>query len=373
MKSLGIITFHNSYNCGSMLESYAIQKYFTDLNIPSEIIDFSSFGQRELYAVFSSKRTIKSAVKNFIVFPHKKRIQFNNAMYEKFKEQNFILSDKYMDSYSIVDSYDVVIAGSDQIWNITIPDYDDAYFLNWVKSGRKVAYAPSFGAKNIMNYATNTDKYKKYILDFDAVSVREYNGREWIKSLANIDVPVLIDPTLLHNVSVYENIMDNTNTPDGKYIFFYSPFFDSDICLFVKKVSDYYKLPVITWSTKSYYLKGVYRYGFKLPDYESPAIYLSLIKNASMVFTTSYHGTIFSALFHKCFYTIKNGGMYGDDDRVLTLLMQLDLIDRLIPYDFDDKFDYSKSPNYLNFEVKLLSLRKDAIDYLSYNVINYLK
>ena len=40
MKKVGIITFHNSYNCGSMLESYAIQTVLFQLGYDNEIINF---------------------------------------------------------------------------------------------------------------------------------------------------------------------------------------------------------------------------------------------------------------------------------------------------------------------------------------------
>jgi hypothetical protein len=58
------------------------------------------------------------------------------------------------------EDYTTVVAGSDQIWNITIEDGDDVYFLPWVKKARKVAYAPSFGSKNILKYTKEIDKYK---------------------------------------------------------------------------------------------------------------------------------------------------------------------------------------------------------------------
>ena len=132
-----------------------------------------------------------------------------------------------------------------------------------------------------------------------------------------------------------------------------------------------YKLPVITWSTKSYYVKNVKRFGFKLPDYESPAVYLSLIKNARLVLTTSFHGTIFSTIYKKDFITIKNGGMYGEDDRVLTLLEELKLTDRLIPYDFKEDFDYMKNVDYSEYDTNLKKLRDRAYKYIKNNVEDY--
>lgn len=300
MKKIGIITFHNSYNCGSMLESYAIQTIINRACGNAEIIDFSNDGQRDVYSVFFKNSSAKNIIKNLILLSHKKKIEFNNMKYEQFKDKNFILSDKYTDNTQLNDNnYSVVVAGSDQIWNITISDGDDAYFLPWVKRAKKVAYAPSFGAKNIVENTTVVEKYKNMINQFDALSIREENGRKWIKELCNKDVDVLLDPTLLLDKKDYEKIEDKSINPKEKYIFFYAPSFDRKICKYVKRISEKYDLKVITWSTKSYYLKFIKSFGFVLPEYEDPSVYLSLIKNAELVITTSYHGTIFSTIYKK--------------------------------------------------------------------------
>lgn len=368
MKKIGIITFHNSYNCGSMLESYAIYKRMSEIDSNAEIINFSSNGQKNLYNVFEKNTSLKNLIKNLLIFPHRKQISTNNKKYEEFKNKYFNLSKEYESNNLTDDDYCVLVAGSDQIWNITIADYDDAYFLSFSKNAKKVAYAPSFGSKNIMNYTDKPNKYKKLINNFDALSVREKNGQKWIKDLTGKNAEVLIDPTLLYDKKFYDNIIDNQCTPDYKYIFFYCPNFDRYLCEFVKKISEKYNLPVICWSSKSFYKKFIYTYGFKLPEYESPSVYLSLIKNAELVFTTSFHGTIFSTIYKKRFFTLKNGGMYGDDDRVMTLLNQLDITDRLIEPDFNGKFDYLKEMDYSNYDKNLKILQNKAQKYIQKNI-----
>lgn len=365
MKKIGIITFHNSYNCGSMLETYAIHKLTEKLEFDSFVINFSSRGQQLLYSVFEKNKTLKSVVKNILIFPFYRQIKHNNDMYEKFKNDNFKLTEftsnmKELDD----DGFDFVIAGSDQIWNITIKDFDDAYFLPWVKTAKKIAYAPSFGSKNIMKYSNNPKKYISFLKAFDRLSIRENNGKKWIKEMTGIDVPVVLDPTLLLEKQDYEKVIDSSCTPKVPYIFFYSPGFDYDICRYVKQIAKQYHLKVITWSTKVYHIKLINFFGFDLPKYESPAVYLDLIKNAELVITTSFHGTIFSTIYQKRFITVKNGGMYGDDDRVITLLSQLGIMEQLIPPVFDDTFDYLKEVDYTEYHKNLKKLKKESLDYL---------
>ncbi len=370
MKKVGIITFHNSYNCGSMLETYALFKYIKNQKINVEVINFSNAGQQELYSVFNKNNTLKKIIKNIIIFPHHKQIEYNNNQYENFKNKNYLLSEKYKNSNEIKDNYHTVIAGSDQIWNTTIKDGDDAYFLNWVTKARRVAYAPSFGARRLENHVKDINKYKNYLQKFDALSIREKNGQMWLKELLNEKVPVLLDPTLLLTEKDYEEIRDK-EAINHDYIFLYCPSFDKDICKFVKKISDKYNLPVIAWSTKSFYLKGIKKFGFKLPKHEDPSVYLNLIKQAKLVLTTSFHGTIFSSIYRKNFYVIKNHGMYENDDRVQTLVDNLSLTDRLIPYNFDDKFNYLKEVNYHRYENRLKKMKKISKEYLENNVVKY--
>lgn len=372
MKKIGIITFHNSYNCGSMLESYAMQTIIEKQNIQAEIVNFSSDGQKELYSVWFKNNSIKNIIKNIILIPVHKRLINNNNKYEEFKNKNFKLSKQYNSGDKIDEKdYDIVIAGSDQIWNITIKDADDVYFLNWVKNARKVAYSPSFGAKKISDYTTNIEKYQNYLTEFDALSIRENNGKKWLKELINKDVDVLLDPTLLLDCEDYDKIIATDIKINDKYIFFYSPSFNINICKYVKKIADKYNLKVITWSTKSYCTKMIKKFGFVLPDYENPSMYLSLIKNAELVLTTSYHGTIFSTIYRKKFITIKNGEMYGNDDRVITLLSQMDMMDRLIPYEFDDKFNYLSNVDYSKYDESIKKLREKSMKFINENVVNY--
>lgn len=372
MKKVGIITFHNSYNCGSMLESYAMQKTIEKLGMNAEIINFSNDGQKEIYSVFFKNNSFKNILKNILLVPHSKRIQKNNDKYQEFKNHNFKLSKPMTKIEELNEKdYSVIVAGSDQIWNVTIEDSDDAYFLPWVKTARKVAYAPSFGSKNIMKYSKNQKKYIDYLNDFNALSIRENNGQKWIKELINKDVPVLLDPTLLIDSEEYDLIMSESKRKYGDYIFFYAPSFDDKSCGFVKKIAEKYNMKVITWSAKSYYIKLIKRYGFILAEYESPSIYLELIKNAALVITTSYHGTIFSTIYRKKFITIKNGGMYGDDDRVKTLLLQLGMFDRLLPADFDDNYNYLDDTDYSDYEKILKELRYKSLNYITENVKEY--
>ena len=365
--AIGIITFHHSYNCGSMLQTYALQAVLERMGHTVRIINFSNEGQHRLYSVFAPATSPKNIIKNLVLLPHAARIRRNNESYEGFISSYFKLDGPEKRTYNQLDDsgFSAIVAGSDQVWNVTIDDGDIAYFLPWVKRARKIAYAPSFGARDISAYSDTPELYRDLIREFDALSIREANGRKWIKELTGIDVPVLLDPTLLLSADDYRLIEQPVDGLPSKYIFYYSPGYSSDINDLVKEVSKRYGLPVVAFNSKTFFTKAMnFTSDFVLPELENPSTYLYLIRNAEMIFTTSFHGTVFSALFHKTFWTVKNGGMLGDDDRVATLANSLGLADHLVPIGYDPSSDYARVFDYSEFEDSRSVERQHAIHYL---------
>ncbi|MFR7590525.1 MAG: polysaccharide pyruvyl transferase family protein [Longibaculum sp.] len=366
MKKIGIITFHRAYNCGSMMQCHALETVLKKSGYDVEIIDFSNQEQIDLYKTFFPNNTIKNIVKNIVLSKHKKRIEINNSRYDAFIAKNMTVSKTaYHDIKELSDSnYYAVVTGSDQVWNITIQDHDDAYFLPWVHNAKKIAYAPSFGARNPLMYSDNQDKYRNLINDFDYLSVRENNGKKWIEEISGRDAKVVLDPTLLLGKEHYKSLITNSVATPEKFIFYYSPHYTDEINELVSKISKKLDLPVIAFNSKAFYTKFMDKYGFTLPTYEDPSIYLELIDKAEMVITTSFHGTIFSSIFRKKFWVVKNAGMYESDDRVFTMTSMLDLNDRIITTSFDDSFDYNQTKNYRKYEELLTSCQNESMNFL---------
>ena len=202
MKKIGIMTFHRSHNCGSILQSYAMQMTLKEYGYKPEFIDFATKGQKELYAVFrplnfsSPRKFAKSMYKNLLNVLLYKRARDNWASYDKYLTRNLNVSvrsyDKNTDLIESELAYDKYLTGSDQVWNVVIDDYDDAYFLNFVHDHPKIAYAVSQGAKDLNEYARNPKQIAEYIRHIDHVSLREENGQVWVKNLTGNKYPVVL-------------------------------------------------------------------------------------------------------------------------------------------------------------------------------------
>lgn len=367
---IGIITFHASLNCGSMLQAYALQdilsrKYGADV----EIINYSNFGQRSYYA-------------NWDIFP-KPSIQKNNlkalryhnminAMrndYMKFSEKYFHLSGPLIKKYSglndIDKKYDIVIAGGDQVWNVRCRDADKAYFLSFVRNAKKVAYSPSLGARNINKVSLRPQMYSELIKDFDFLSVREDNGQKWIKELTGIEVPIIADPTILLTKEQWEERLD-IEPIDEKFILFYAfSYANEHNNELLEKVSKKYQLPIYIIDNKQWSIHKLDRFGIRLWKHSGPEALLSLMNSAQIVLVQSFHGIVFSALFHKTFWSLRNAFIKNpDDDRARVILRQTGLKKRAICYDDLLNTDLTSPIEFGEIDQRMRDMRERAFNYI---------
>lgn len=369
--NVGIMTFHASNNCGSMLQAYALQKTLIHLNVNNEIIDYSNKKQRHLYSFIRFPINHHDILHNFgvllffpVFFKH-----YND--YKHFKNNYLDLSKEnyktLKDLLRISNDYEIYIAGSDQVWNIMCPDADDAYFLNFTNK-KKVAYSPSFGNTVIERFSQDVDKYRRLLNDFSYISIRECNGAKWIKHLIGRTVPVLLDPSLLLSYEEYTGLIKELDVISEKYIFYYAFSYSDEVNEYVKKISNKLKLPVYVIDARGW-LKKAWKYGFKLYKHSGPLYFINLLFNAELVLTTSFHGTAFSVIGHKNFWFIDSKMRDPDDDRAYTLIRGLNLEDRMIlgeklmKINIMEKVNYSIADELLNKQkVKSLNFLKQALD-----------
>jgi hypothetical protein len=368
MKKVGLLTYHASHNMGSIMQAYAMvhilrSKYGLDV----EIINFSSRGQRDLYSLFSKQPGLKGAIKNVLIsvlYPMflSRHGDFESSISSIFKvSQEFYSETKAL--AGVFDGYDYVLVGSDQVWNLSCSDFEDAYFLPFKTSAKKISYAPSFGGKNILKSGANLDKYRDYMQDFDAISVRERNGKAWIRAISGIDAPLVADPTLLVDRCVYDGLLEEREFLDD-YIFFYGIPFSAKTYDALSFISKKYNMPIVMLDIKPWIFRGNFFRGFKLSRRSTPGSYLSLIKYAKFVLTTSFHGSIFSAIYEKDFWQLTFKESNVEDDRLLTLLDQMGAPERKVYMENIENHDFLEPVNYRTVESSLDPLRKSSWHYL---------
>lgn len=372
MKKIGIMTFHASLNCGSMLQAYALQTILTEkYKADVEIINYSNFGQRNYYSKWDIFPKPSVWINNFKALPHYKEIDKMRADYDEFSKKYLNIRTKLLKRRSqlkgIDNKFDIVIAGGDQVWNVRCRDADIAYFLSFVKNAKKVAYSPSLGARNINKYALNPQKYAKLLNDFDYLSVREVNGQKWLKELTGKDIPLIADPTLLLSHDEWLNHLSIRKTKNKEkfmvyYAFYYNNEHNDEI---LQKLSAKMNMPIYIIDRKSWAINKLDKYGIKLYEKSGPIGILELMENAEISLVQSFHGIIFSALFHKTFWSLRNQTIKNpDDDRAKVILNQLGLEDRAITYEELLEKDITEKVDYKNADINIEKMRKKAFEYI---------
>ena len=343
MKKIGITTFYNAFNYGAFLQCYALQKVL-EKKYNVSIIEYSCPKIKKNYSLIkidNIKRFIKSII---FIKKNKKRIK----VFRECINNNFVLT-------KLDDNYDVVIAGSDQIWNIELTGgFDNVYTLNCFENVKKISYATSIGKESII--PKNAELYKNIINNIDFVSVREESAKKELEKIVSKKIKVNLDPTLLLTKDEWNEKTTKNNLPE-KYIFSYFVGVTQENYETLNLITDKLGMKTISYSEnvkEKNLLKDCYS--------DSPFEFITKIKNAEMVFTSSFHATVFSIIFNKKFYCMppKDKG-----NRIINLLDKLGLSDRIInSIEQLEKIDLQKEINYEKINKKLKELRYDSKKWL---------
>ncbi len=356
------LTFHAPNNNGSFLQAYALQRTLFKFNIENKIIHFYSKQQEEQYALFRKPKSKMDVIRNVVSLLHyskmKQRFQRFEEMRNSFlKLTKRLKEEKYV--YNELSQYDTLICGSDQIWNTNARDFSDVYLLPNVKK-KKIAYAISCGSAINEN---KKDSLFKCAKDFEHISFREESTTELFKKHGAVNAVTVLDPTLLLNPEDYMSLKKNDCMVGEKYIFLYTINYNDQVLETVKKISKVTGLKVYA-AFNGYSAVKCSKYGIKVIYDMSPDVFLSMIENASIVCSNSFHGVAFSILFHKEFYRINdvdNAGKRIKDDRIDNLLNSLNIG----AVSIDKNMIFSKVKiDYKQVDERISVLRKKSLDYL---------
>ena len=203
--------------------------------------------------------------------------------------------------------------------------------------------------------------------EFQHLSVREQNGKKWLEELSGREVKIIADPTLLLTP---EDWCKALPVPEisGKYIFNYAFYYNRpETNRIIQKISKETGMPVYTIDLKSHAIQHLDKYGIKRYDYTGPLAFLGLMKNASLVLTQSFHGTLFSSLFNKIFWSYNWVGMHNpEDDRATYILEQMGLIDRYqMIDDLKNNSNILRPIDYIPVNKRITEMRTHAMEYLT--------
>ena len=370
MKKIGILTFHKSINYGSVLQAFALSDLLREKGYDVEIIDYEPASYKSQYRIFEKNTSVHNVAANIrrlsifdILWKQKKGFEQFRTKYLPLSTCKFTQasSPKEFSRY-----YDVVICGSDQIWNVTAKDCDSIFFLPGKQPYKKIAYAAS------VNTATYNEKIcnvqlRENMLDFDYISIREHSGAEKISRFLNTDKEIKVqpDPSLLQTPKVFA-ALSSERIVEKPYIFMYCANYQQSTILAAQRVSERLNMPVYTVLVcrSATQIAELKKAGIKIVrDKNRPEDFISFIMNADLVLSDSFHGTAFSIIFEKRFFSINDciNGNYVNDERIRNILGALGILERYVKEDDVQNLDLKNEIDYSNVNQKRLKLAENAI------------
>lgn len=314
---IGILTYHDEVNYGSLLQAYAMQTALRDLGHSPVIIDrWFQPDQKRIYGILHTRslKEICSWVRCFI---------WGTGVWALFLRQSrsrsFIRNYLNLTPYHFHDckdapkdlGVDMITVGSDQVWHpLAQPE---VYLLAGLRQVPGIAYAASFGVKEIPE-----DKKELYVnrfKDFKAIGIREREGVEIACRLGAEKVAHVVDPTLLVNPERWRDLIRPVRRSGKKRIVCY--FLNEDYIAFAEILGKWAKrnhvvvdlfLQNFTVPCKGLfprfklwfrYWKSQLFYPLNFRYAAGPIEFISRIAGADCVFTNSFHALMFSTIFRR--------------------------------------------------------------------------
>lgn len=316
---IGILTYYGVHNHGAVLQANALKTVLNQKGHECGFLEFersySNISQQQAnkYKLgigsigFYAKYLIEKGAGNIIYNVNKKRTL------KKFRMTNLPLIGKYENFDG-----DLVIIGSDEVFSLEI-GVNPFLYGNNLNSKHVISYAGCFGPTTYEDVIKQgqQEMISKGLNQMDAVSVRDKNSLETVKKTAGIDAALVCDPVILYG---YKKEMQSFTPPIRNYILIYS---------YDKNLNDVAEYGYIEKYAKKHNLKivsvGYYHRWCKCID-ASPIELLGWIKNANLIVTDTFHGSVMSIICN----TPAVVKLRGNQNKLKFLLSEYGLLDRTI-------------------------------------------
>lgn len=365
---VGIMTFHAAHNYGSVLQAYATQRLISNLGYESEIINYRLPNQKQFYnALYSTRFGLKPFLRRIMRLPeHKARVIRRNK-FEEFITQELTLSNKEISEYDGLkeyhDKYSVLITGSDQVWNEhctaefkTEPEESIlGYYLAFADDNiARISFSSSFGGMK----KNEVEKYVPFLSKYSFLAVREEDGATMLSELlSGRKVENTLDPTLVLDREEWKSLC--TKGHADRYILVYTLRqynAAKELLAHVRRLARRHNLKIKIISP----FCANFDKDIEIAIDSGPDEFISLIRDAELVITDSFHGTAFSINMSTPFYVIE----HSKDNRKGLLLKKIGLENRMI-HSYEEleavdsyTMDYTRAYDLLEQE------RERSIQYL---------
>lgn len=385
-KKVALAINYNYHDYGGMLQAFATQRALGKMGVESEAIDFNCLKgdiNKRKWKYFLSNILDATIVKEKgRVIAKKIRIRLNgnlknkfaerDAAFDRFCSKSFKTSRQFgtwQDLTKGCRDYDAVIVGSDQLWlpsNVA----GDYYTLSFVPDDvKKIAYATSFGVGAVPEKMR--DAYKQFLSRIEYLSARESSGQYIIRNCTGREVSLVCDPTMLLEKDDWSNMASDNRIVDDDYVFCYFMGDNPEHREFAKRLAKKENCKIVALLHLDQYISADEDYVDYAPYNISPADFVNLVKNAKYVCTDSFHGTVFSIIFSKDFFTFKRfnkKASLSTNTRLVSLLNRLNLQERLFVGN-EGVDNVQEKIDYRVVQPILSAFRESSFEYLKFALL----
>lgn len=343
---IALLTIWREKNYGAELQAYATVQLLQNLGHHVEMIDIRLSDCR--------KGNINQKIYNLIC-----GLTPGHRKFSRFWKKNIPVTKRYKTIDELQKNppeADVYMVGSDQVWNPDLTrDFSLLYFLNFgADNVKRVSFASSFGTTT-WNYPELKEPVLQLLYRFNGITCREKSGVSLLKKEFGLDSVNVVDPTLV--LGDYSKFLKNVT--ERNTLVYYPLFPDFELEDFSKRLAEAQGLTYINNNEKKYILGKLEWNRVGVEEW------VRNIAEAKFVVTRSFHGMLFSLMFHRQFAVVATKN--GRSSRITDILNLLGLSNRF----FDSVDDLSCSKiwdnriDYLKVDQILSELRHLAFDNLN--------
>ena len=357
---IGILTFSSAFNFGAVLQCYALYCTLYNMGHQIKIIDYRPVYLATYKPIWGLRNWINRDI--LTLYSRRSKYKFWRKIYDGYDKFEHNYMEMTVPCYTtnevekIASMFDYVVVGSDQVWNAKYNNCDPVWYGNVnTHSTKWISYAASIGP--ISTSTSLQQQLEEIVRNFDFISVREADLCKILQERTSKQIELVVDPSLLPEA----NFWREWSAPilSSNYLITYQARQSDAVFKIARHVSkqlgDITIIPIDFWDN------------VKANGYETfiatPVQFISLIKNAACVITTSFHGTAFSITLGTPFYAVRLND--GADGRIEHLLNSLGLLNRFINASTLPTFqtiDFAKPWQSLKI------MRQSSISYLNNSI-----
>lgn len=355
---IGILTYHRACNYGAYLQACALcSRINQEPDMQAEIIDFRM--EKEAFYYSSAYWSLKRKIM------HHKDYLFTMKVYRAFNradckigmaiKSDFSLTSDSIEEFTnvIKGKYDIVVAGSDEIWNTkTFRGFPTPYWLPTDIGARKVSYAASSRVDFSKLSKENREKVEDILSDFEFIGVRDDITYSQIKNLLGEDkLCKCCDPSFLYDFDVPEKMPDKVIETRG--------FSEVNKSILLMTENDEIARKVVNSVGDKYNVISVYHWHngcINVADLD-PKEWLQTLNCVDLVMASYFHAICFSIMKKKRFIALETPGKSAK----LSDLVAGTIFEDNLKRDALNKIDASLIEKYINSNIVM----RDYDDFIN--------